>query len=87
MKISELKDNWEQVRSATMTRYPFIVCVLIGRDIEVDGSVVTMKFYPEEKMIKNIATRYKGIINEVIKSYVDDEFTLNIKMENEDGEM
>ena len=38
-------------------------------------------------MIKNIATRYKGIINEVIKSYVDDEFTLNIKMENEDGEM
>ena len=38
-------------------------------------------------MIKNIATRYKGTINEVIKSYVDDEFTLNIKMENEDGEM
>lgn len=84
MKISELKDNWAQVRSATMTRYPFIVCVLLNRDVDVDGNVVTMKFSSGEKMMKNIAMRYKGIITEGIKSYVEDEFTLKIEMEEED---
>jgi len=81
MKISELKDNWERVSSATMTKYPFVVCVLQNRDIEVNGSDVILRYNPDEEIFKKIAQKYIGVIYEGIKSYVDDEFTLKIEME------
>lgn len=86
MKISELKDNWAQVRSAVMTKYPHVICVLMERDIEVDGNKVTLRYKSEEQILKKIAHTYIGAIYEGIRDYVKDEFTLLIKLEEDDGE-
>lgn len=76
MKICELKDNWESVRSAVITKKPYIACVLAGRGICVEGKEAVLKYRPEEFMIKKIAHRYIGTIYEELKEYIDDEFKL-----------
>lgn len=85
-KLEDLKDNWEQVRSAVMVRYPHVICVLNNRDVEVQGDTVILRYGQKEEIFKKIAETYIGAIYEGIRSYVDRDFTLAIRMEEEDGE-
>lgn len=81
MKIYELAENWEHVRDSVITQHPYICCCLVGRDIEVDGNVVRLKYKPEEFMFRKIAHRFIGSIYEDIKCYVDDNFKLEITID------
>lgn len=85
-KLEDLKDNWERVRSAVMVRYPHVICVLNGRDVEVQEDTVVLRYSLRQEIFKNIAETYIGAIYEGIRSYVDRDFTLLIRMEEEDGE-
>lgn len=81
MKIYELADNWECVRDSVITKHPYICCCLVGRGVEIDGNVVRLKYKPEEFMFQKIAHRFAGGIYEGIKDYVDDNFKLEITID------
>ena len=78
MTIKELKDNWENVRSDIMTKHPYIICVLLNRDIEVKDTTITMRFEPGEKATENIAKKYAGVICEGISAHIGNGFCLKI---------
>ena len=81
MKIEELKEKQQEVFERVTKKYPHLICVMVGREIETEGDKVIFEFKPGEEMLRKIADRYLGDLFEGIDEKPTNSFLYSLVMD------
>lgn len=79
MKIEELKEKQQEVFERVAKKYPHLICVMVGREIETEGDKVIIEFKPGEEMLRKIADRYLGDLFEVIDEMTEEDVKVALR--------
>lgn len=57
MKIEDIKRNRDELIRRVTMECPEMLCVIVGRNIVVEGDAVILEFGPNEEMLRSIAEK------------------------------